>query len=77
MDMPSPDTTPEQRLEQIESHLAHLERLYDELNQVVVEQAKTLHRLQAQERRLGATMEALELERIRSTNAKPPHYSPL
>lgn len=75
--MPDYNSDLEQRLEKIETHLAHLERLYDELNQVVVEQAETIHRMRTQERRLSATIEGLELERIRSTNPKPPHYSPL
>jgi len=71
------DSQLEERLEKIETHLAHLERMYDELNQVVVEQAKTIHHMRTQEQRLSATIEGLELERIRSTNPKPPHYSPI
>jgi uncharacterized coiled-coil protein SlyX len=74
--MPEEPSSLEQRLERIESHLAHVERLYDELNQVVVQQADVLRRMQAQERRLSESMEAMELERIKSTNPRPPHYGP-
>lgn len=74
--MPEERSSLEQRLERIESHLAHVERLYDELNQVVVQQVDQLRRMQAQERRLSESMEAMELERIKSTNPRPPHYGP-
>ena len=40
-----------ERLEQIESHLAHVERQYDELNQVVIEQARQIRKLQEHQRR--------------------------
>jgi uncharacterized coiled-coil protein SlyX len=64
----------EERLEKIEQDLAHLEHLFDQLNEVVVEQAKTLHRLQGNQQRIASTLETMELERIKSTNPKPPHY---
>lgn len=63
-----------QRLERLESHLAHLERLCEELNQIVIEQGKLLRRMQTNQQRLADTVEASELDRIRSTNSKPPHY---
>lgn len=62
------------RVERLESHLAHVEKLHDELNEVVVEQARLLRKLQTQLRRVSDTMETAELERIRATNPKPPHY---
>jgi uncharacterized coiled-coil protein SlyX len=65
---------PAERLARIESHLAHLERQYEELNQVVIEQGRAIKRLLAQQQRLVATVENEELERIKSTNPKPPHY---
>ena len=71
---PMTDETSEHRLQRIESHLAHLERQYEELNQVIVEQGKALRRLQSQGQRLAETIETAELERIKSTNSKPPHY---
>ena len=63
-----------ERLEKIESHLAHLERQYEELNQVVIEQAKLLARLQKESAKASETIGTIELERVRATNSKPPHY---
>jgi uncharacterized coiled-coil protein SlyX len=63
-----------ERLEKLESHLAHLEHEYDQLNQVVLEQARLLARAQAQQQKVAQTVESIELERIKSTNPKPPHY---
>lgn len=68
------DTELAQRLERLESHVAHLERQYEELNQVVIEQAKSLRKLQANQQRLADSVETTELDRIKSTNSKPPHY---
>lgn len=63
-----------ERIEKLESHQAHLEHQYDELNQVVVEQEKTLRKLQVQLQRVTQSVETAELERIKATNPKPPHY---
>ena len=63
-----------ERLARLESNISHLERQYEELNQVVIEQAKTIRKLQATQQRLADTVETSELDRIKSTNAKPPHY---
>lgn len=63
-----------ERLDRLESHLAHLERAFDELNSVVVDQARTIRKLVAQQQRLGEVVRNAELERIRATNPKPPHY---
>ncbi len=63
-----------ERLEKLESHLAHLEHQYDQLNQVVLEQARQLAKTQVQQQKVAHTVESIELERIKSTNAKPPHY---
>jgi uncharacterized coiled-coil protein SlyX len=62
------------RLQTIESHLAHLERQYEELNQVVIEQARLLARLQKESAKVSETIGTIEIERIRATNPKPPHY---
>ena len=61
-------------MKKIEAHLSHLERFHDELNEVVVEQARLLNKLQSQVRRVSDTVDTAELERIRATNPKPPHY---
>jgi uncharacterized coiled-coil protein SlyX len=62
------------RLEKLESNLAHLEHQYDQLNRVVLEQGKQLTRLQGLQQKVSQTVETIELERIKGTNAKPPHY---
>jgi len=63
-----------ERLVKIESHLAHLEQLVEELNCVVIAQGKSLARLEAKQTLLSQTVETQELERIKATNARPPHY---
>jgi len=65
---------PEERLQTIEASLAHLEHLVEQLNEVVTQQAKTIQRLQHGQQRMASSMEQMELERIRGTNPKPPHY---
>ncbi|MEP6662500.1 MAG: SlyX family protein [Verrucomicrobiota bacterium] len=61
-------------LEKLESHVAHLERLIDQLNDVVVGQAQELERLKKQFGRVSLTLENAELDRIKSVDARPPHY---
>lgn len=68
------DTELAQRLDRLESNIAHIEKLYEELNQVVIDQAKVIRKLQSNQQRLADTVETAELDRIKSTNAKPPHY---
>lgn len=63
-----------ERMVRLESNFAHLERLYEQLNEVVVEQGKWVSRLQAQQQQVIATLETAELERIKALNPKPPHY---
>jgi uncharacterized coiled-coil protein SlyX len=63
-----------ERLEKIESHLAHLEHLCEQLNQVVLDQGRQLVKMGAQQQRISRTIENVELERIKSTSSKPPHY---
>lgn len=63
-----------QRLEKIESALAHLEKQYEELNQVVIEQNRLLAKLQKECAKVSDTVGTMELERIRANNVKPPHY---
>ncbi len=68
------DSTVVTRLQKLESALAHIEHQHEQLNQVVVEQARTLARLQKEIARASEAMENQELERIRANNQKPPHY---
>jgi uncharacterized coiled-coil protein SlyX len=63
----------EDRILESETSRAHLERRCDVLNEVVIEQGKMIHRLQAQMRHLTDTMEREEMEQIRSNITKPPH----
>ena len=64
----------DERLQKVESHVAALERQLEQLNEVAVEQARELDRLKKQLGRIAQTVENAELERIKSTNPKPPHY---
>ena len=65
---------PDDRLARLEAHVAHLERLCEQLNEVVTEQGKELARLKKQHSRIAATVETIEQDRIKGTNPKPPHY---
>lgn len=62
------------RLERIEANVAHLEHQVEQLNGVIIEQGKLLARLKKEVQRQTAAMETLELERMKATNPKPPHY---
>ena len=63
-----------QRLERIEASLAHLEHQVEQLNEVIIGQGKELDGLKKQVQRQAATMDSLEMDRIKATNAKPPHH---
>jgi uncharacterized coiled-coil protein SlyX len=63
-----------QRLEKIESNLSHLERQYEELNQVVIEQARIIARLQKEHAKVSTAVQTMEIDRISANNTKPPHY---
>ena len=62
------------RLEKVESHLAHLEHQYDLMNEAVLEHTRQLMKIQAWQQKISQTLENIELERIKATNPKPPHY---
>lgn len=62
-----------QRLEKIEAHVAHLEHQVEQLNEVIIDQGKTIDQLKKQVQRQAQTLEAMELDRIKATNPKPPH----
>jgi len=63
-----------QRLARLEMHVAHLEHLGEQLNSVLIEQGKLVERLKREVQRNAASMEALELERVKANNPKPPHH---
>ena len=63
-----------QRIEKLESHVAHLEHQVEQLNEVVIEQGKLLDKLRKEIQRQSTSLQTLELERIKSNVQKPPHY---
>ncbi len=63
-----------QRFEKLEANLAHLEHQVEQLNEVLVDQSKLVERLKKEVQRQSATMETMELERIKANTTKPPHY---
>ena len=64
----------EERLVNIESDLTHLEQLVESLNQTIIEHDKTIQQLEAQVSRLTSSLEAKEMDSIKGTVTKPPHY---
>ena len=62
------------RITQLEASVAHLERLFDELNTVVVEQGRRLARLEERLEQVAQLFEGGELDRLRQVQEKPPHY---
>jgi len=62
------------RFTRLESQLAHLEHLVEQINSVVIEQGGDLDRMKKLLQRQGQTLETIEMDRIKSTNPKPPHY---
>ena len=66
--------TNESRLDLLESHLSHIEKQVEELNGVIINQARDIKRLQTITQRLRDSVETTEVERMKSTNPKPPHY---
>ena len=62
------------RFERIEANIAHLEHQVEQLNEVIIEQGKLTESLKKQIQRQAATMETLEMDRIKATHSKPPHH---
>lgn len=62
------------RLDRVEAHLAHLEHQVEQLNDVIITQGKELEQLKKLVQRQATTLESIELERVKATNPKPPHY---
>ncbi len=52
----------------------HLERQYEQLNEVVIEQGRVLARLRREVTKTSDAVQTMELERIRTNNPKPPHH---
>jgi len=68
------DSENAQRLEKLETHVAHLEHQVEQLNQVIIEQGRLLEQLKKTAQRQATTLETLELDRIKDTNPRPPHH---
>ncbi len=68
------DTNLDERLQRIETAMAHLEHQYDQLNEIVVAQNKDLSQLKTTVERVDQALHGMEIEKIRGNNAKPPHY---
>jgi uncharacterized coiled-coil protein SlyX len=64
----------DQRIEKLETHVAFLERQYEDLNKVVIEQGRALARVQSELARASEALRSAEIDRIRANNPKPPHY---
>ena len=69
-----PGMADEDRMVKIQSALAHLDQLTEALNETVIEQDKTLRRLNQQLEQLTERMAKDNADSIKSNNAKPPHY---
>jgi uncharacterized coiled-coil protein SlyX len=63
-----------QRLERLEASVAHLEHQIEQLNEVVTEQSGLVEHLKKQVQRQSGVLETIEMERIKSNNARPPHH---
>ncbi len=63
----------EQRLIAIETALAEQERMLEDLNQVIIEQGKTIDRLLKQQRYLLDVVQA-DAVKPQSEETPPPHY---
>jgi uncharacterized coiled-coil protein SlyX len=63
-----------QRFERVEAHVAHLERQVEQLNEVLIDQGRQIEQLKKLVQRQATTLEAIELERIKASNPRPPHH---
>jgi len=63
-----------ERLARLESTIAHLEHLTERLNEIVTGQGREIAHLKKKIQGQAHSLETIELDRIRSTNPKPPHY---
>jgi uncharacterized coiled-coil protein SlyX len=75
---PGDDAKSAKRLSEVESLLTFMQRTIDDLNQVVLEQARRIERQEAELARLRASLETLigsivEVPR-RPEDERPPHY---
>ena len=63
-----------ERFARLESHVAHLEHQVEELNGVVIQQAKIIERMRKQLQMQARTLETSQIEEAKANNPKPPHH---
>jgi len=63
----------EDKVTDIEIHLAHLQRTVDELNDIVVQQGKEIDRLKKNNRLLKESIDA-QIIKNEEDEVPPPHY---
>ena len=63
-------TSPDERLSHLESHFMHVEKLYEQLNEVVIEQQGQIERLTRELRTLREQRASGEA----GDESPPPHY---
>jgi uncharacterized coiled-coil protein SlyX len=63
-----------QRMEKLESHVAHLEHQVEQLNEVLTEQSRLVEFLKKQVQKQSGVLETMEMERIKANNPRPPHH---
>ncbi len=69
--------SPEQRITDLEMELAHVQRLYEQLNEVVTQQARERDQLERRFQQLLGQFKALkekQAETFDPLDEKPPHY---
>ena len=66
--------TQEEQLINLESNMAHIEQIVESINETIIEQDKTIQSLQTQVNRLSSAAESSEMDKIKGTIKKPPHY---
>jgi SlyX protein len=62
------------RLDELETRLAHQDRMIADLNDVITAQWKKIDMLERQLRRLDEELQALDQADSPAANQKPPHY---
>ncbi|MGI9444972.1 MAG: SlyX family protein [Rubripirellula sp.] len=69
--------TPEDRITDLEIELAHVQRLYEQLNEVVTTQSREIDRIERRFQQLQGQFKELKengSEGIDPLDEKPPHY---
>ncbi len=73
--MPSPrQTTPEERLIELESKVSYQDKLLEDLDEVVTEQQAQLERLGREVERMTAQVRAARTSESEGEEPPPPHY---